>query len=95
LFCPKIIILFKIFREQNELKIKETYEKNLQKQLMQQKLQKQQSQLQKARTNERTFEMLQTDDSTDDESDAKKKRPPLPDWSQSNIFTLKIFNIPT
>ena len=48
---------------------------------MQQKLQKQQLQLQKTNKNILTFDMLQTDDSTDDESTTNKRQ--VPEWSKS------------
>lgn len=33
-----------------------------------------------------SFDMLHTDDSTDDEEKPSKKRPPIPTWSKSKIF---------
>lgn len=36
------------------------------------------------------FDMLLTDDSTDDESKPSAKRPPLPSWTQSKYFVISI-----
>jgi hypothetical protein len=43
------------------------------------------SQISKA-TKPSTFELLHSDDSTDDEANPSKKRPPPPEWSKSEYF---------
>ena len=66
--------------------LNESLHLKLQKQII---LEKQQKKVQKNKEelkNTYCFDMLNTDDETDDESRPSSKRPPVPKWSQSEFF---------
>jgi inner centromere protein len=61
----------------------------MQKQLMKEKaLQKKKAESK----NTYSFDMLHTDDETDDESKSSSKRPPMPDWSKSEILFYSFYS---
>lgn len=72
---------------------KENQQHKLQMQMHQQRLLlQQQQQMQQTKFKQPVtlynFDLLETDDSTDDESKPSSKRPPVPSWSKSNFLQI-------
>lgn len=72
--------------------LNESLHLKLQKQIMHQKKDQQKKEELK---NTYCFDMLNTDDETDDESRPGTKRPPVPKWSQSEFFGKNVDSLPS
>lgn len=99
-FTITIILLYRVERELLEAERKERQQLDLQRSIEAEKAALKQQQLQnklalqqmakKKPVSKYTFDMLNTDDDTDDESHPKAGRPPPPRWSVRKYFTARI-----